>query len=186
MDFNSTATMYFGEKSCLSGENITKKATLLASLEGIFADKEAFNKLAGDTEIYWVETHDNGLSEGKKGGLFFGISHVLSGKIGNEYYMTRGHVHNVADTGEYYWGLKGDGLLVKVNLAGETVIEKVEKGSLHYIPGNTAHRLVNTGAEELAVGACWLSESGHNYNNSKKLFPIRIVEKDGKPTIIDD
>ena len=41
--------------------------------------------------------------------------------------------------------------------------EKVFPGSVHYIPGNVAHRLANTGTETLRVGACWPSDAGHDY-----------------------
>lgn len=125
--------------------------------------------------IYEVEYHDNGLVEGTKGGLFFGISHVIPGTVGNEFYMTKGHIHCEKDTGEYYWGMKGKGLLLIVFGDGTYLLEEVSKGSIHYILGKTSHRLINIGAEKLSVGACWLTESGHDYVNC--YFPVRVFKK---------
>ncbi|MGX7139240.1 glucose-6-phosphate isomerase family protein [Enterococcus silesiacus] len=130
--------------------------------------------------IYEVEYHDNGLVEGCKGGLFLGISHVMPGTVGNEFYMTKGHIHREKDTGEYYWGMKGKGLLLIVFKDNTYKLEDVTEGSIHYIPGNTSHRLINTGTEKLSVGACWLSESGHDYVNCH--FPVRVFKK-GEKTI---
>ena len=40
---------------------------------------------------------------------------------------------------------------------------EIDIGSVHYIPGNVAHRLANTGTEVLRVGACWPSDAAHDY-----------------------
>lgn len=133
--------------------------------------------------IYEVEYHDNGLNEGQKGGLFFGISHVMPGSVGQEFYMTKGHLHQEKDTDEYYWGISGQGLLLLVFADGTYELEAVNKGSIHYIPGNTSHRLINIGTEKLSVGACWLTESGHDYVNCH--FPVRVFKKgEGKFEVI--
>lgn len=169
--------VYNGTAAALEGTTVIKKETTLSSLQGIFQNQSALGKMDLNQVIYEVEMHDNGLKEGTKGGLFFGISHIHPGKVGNEYFMTRGHVHQVEDTGEYYWGLKGQGLLILSFPNGKTCVEEVQPNSLHYIPGKVAHRLVNTGHEVMSVGACWLTEAGHNYCK-KDLFRISVIEKD--------
>jgi glucose-6-phosphate isomerase len=56
------------------------------------------------------------------------------------------------------FGLEGHGLLMMTENS-ETILEEVRPGSVHYIPGNKAHRLINTGSKELSVSACWQTES---------------------------
>lgn len=176
---------YDVKEASFEGSKMHRKETKLAQLKGIFIDDDAFDALDADTIIYEVEWHDNGLKEGTIGGLFLGVSHVHAGKIGNEFYMTRGHLHLKEDTGEYYWGLKGYGLLVMSGPNGESIIQKIEPQSLHYIPGNYAHRLVNTGAETLSVGACWQTESGHNYQASQNRFKKRIFSISDEVKVVD-
>ncbi|MBL1229729.1 hypothetical protein IW492_10850 [Enterococcus sp. BWB1-3] len=164
------------EQVCLTGKDVIRKQTKLKNYANYYqmvSESEDFEKV-----IYEVEYHDNGLIEGVNGGLFFGISHIMSGKIGNEYHMTKGHIHQKKDTGEYYWGLKGEGLLLLVFKDKTYRLEEVKEGSVHYIPGNTSHRLINTGTEKLSVGACWLTESGHDYLNCD--FPIRVIKNGEK------
>ena len=128
----------------LHGNTVKVSQKQLKALEGIFEDEAAFRKMDGGTIVYHVETHDNG-EDGKNGGLFFGTSFVHPGKVGNEFFMTKGHFHAKADAGEYYWCISGHGFLVLQNENGECTVEEVKQGSLHYIPGRCAHRLVNTG-----------------------------------------
>ena len=39
----------------------------------------------------------------------------------------------------------------------------MKPGSVHYIPGNVAHRVANTGNEPLIFLASWPSDAGHDY-----------------------
>ena len=110
----------------------------------------------------------------QSGGLFFGVSHVNPGKIGNEFNFTKGHFHQSIDTGEYYWGIKGHGLLILHDLNAEEHVEEVVPGRVLYIPGKVAHQLVNIGDDVLSVGAVWQSISGHQYFKSN-IFSTRII-----------
>lgn len=165
--------IYFNkELVCLEGKEIKRNQTKLRSYIEYYQEHKHIENL--DQVIYEVEYHENGLNEGDQDGLFWGISHVMPGTIGNEYHMTKGHLHKKAETGEYYWGLKGIGLLLLVFEDDSYELQKVREGSVHYIPGNTSHRLINCGVETLSVGACWFTESGHDYSNCH--FPIRVVK----------
>lgn len=181
------ATLFLKQQTAsLEGTNVIRKQTTLRTLKGIFSDSKAFEQADPNTVIYEVEIHDNNLKEGHLGGLFFGISHIYPGKIGQEYYMTRGHVHQKIDTGEYYWGIEGTGLLLLTTPTGETIIKEMIPESVHYIPGKYAHRLINTGKTTLSVGACWLTESGHDYRNNDSLFHKRVLEIDGQESIQEE
>ena len=137
----------------LAGE-VTTSERRIADLAGFFADEAARAALPQDTIVYRVQMHDKE-AEGTPGGLLFGTSFVYPGKVGDEYFMTKGHFHAKRDTAEYYFCISGRGALILMDEAGNCWAEKMERGTLHYIPRSVAHRLANTGEEVLAVGCCW-------------------------------
>jgi glucose-6-phosphate isomerase len=63
--------------------------------------------------------------------------------------------------------------------------ERMFPGSLHYIPGRTAHRVANTSDTSLSFGACWPSNAGHNYGTIEKNgFTARLKKLNGKPQFV--
>lgn len=123
--------------------------------------------------------------EGTPGGLYFGITYLHPGKVGNEYFMTKGHFHANIDRAEFYWGLEGEGLLILMDQLRRVWVERVFPGSLHYIPGGMAHRMANTGNTLFSFAACWPSDAGHNYREiADHGFAARLLEVDGKPQLI--
>ena len=83
--------------------------------------------------------------------------------------------------------IKGEGLLVYMNRSREWWVEKVLPNSLHYIPSDVAHRLVNTSDEILTVLACWNSDAGHDYESIESNgFPVRFFKDDSMITIFQD
>jgi glucose-6-phosphate isomerase len=67
-----------------------------------------------------------------------------------------------------------------------TRAENVYPGSLHYISGNIAHRLANTGNVPLTIGACWYSDAGHNYGEIERNgFSARLLDVEGIPTLVE-
>ncbi len=52
------------------------------------------------------------------GDVAFGCSILNPGKIGEEYYFTKGHFHTIIDTGEIYYCLKGHGYILWKILKG--------------------------------------------------------------------
>ena len=152
--------------SRLSGAAIRRERRTLAQMKGLFSDEQAFSAMDPDTELYCVDRFMP-VESGTEGGLFFGITHLHPGLVGNEYFMTRGHSHSKANRGEYYWCISGEGFLLLKSQNGDSRAEKVFPGSLHYIPGFTAHRLVNSADVSLDVGACWPADAGCEYDNIK-------------------
>lgn len=66
-----------------------------------------------------------------------------------------------------------------------TRAEIMKPGTLHYIPGYTAHRVVNTGNSILRFGACWPSDAGHNYATiGSEGFSKRVKQLENKPVLI--
>ncbi len=168
----------------LSGQSVIHKSTRTGDLKDLFQDEGSRLLLPQDDIIYEVDAYLP-VNEGTLGGLFFGLTKINPGKVGNEYYMTRGHFHTVSDRGEFYWGIQGQGALILMTRDRQTRYEAMLPGTLHYIPAHTAHRVANTGDVPLSFGACWPSDAGHDYGEiAKKGFSSRLFEVNGKPELV--
>jgi glucose-6-phosphate isomerase len=167
----------------LTGPTVIVARKKVVELKGVFRDDAARAAANADTLAYSVLAHLP-VAEGTEAGLFFGISILEPGLVADEYFMTRGHFHAKSDRAEYYWGLSGSGLLLLMDRDRNARVEAVKPGSLHFIPGHTAHRLVNIGTTQLRVGACWPSDAGHDYDALMPGgFGVRVFCRDGKPVI---
>ena len=70
--------------------------------------------------------------------------------------------------------------------SGHTRFEDMTPGSLHYIAGEVAHRVVNTGDLPIRFIACWPSDAGHDYEVAEGHgFGARIVEERGAPILVN-
>jgi len=184
MDIVNVKNILHITSGLLEGADVVESCKYLKDLAGVFESEDSLLAMDGDTMAYKVQACMP-VPEGKSGGLFFGNSTVYPGKVGDEYFMTRGHYHNNADTGEYYWCISGEGALLLMDAHRNTRAEKMQPGSLHYIPGNTAHRVANTGLIPLVFNACWPSDAGHNYEEIvAKGFSARLKEIQGKPELV--
>jgi glucose-6-phosphate isomerase len=160
-------------------------AVTVSDLRGVFADEAARAGLPGHTCVYTTRTL-RPVPEGTVGGLFCGETRILPGRIGTEYFMTRGHFHANRDRAEYYWCTGGEGILLLMDEERRCRAECMRPGSVHYVPGRTAHRTVNTGREVLCVSACWPSDAGHDYASiAREGFPLRIICVDDAPAIVE-
>ena len=167
----------------LTGKAVDTMVRTLADLGGVFQDDDAYRACDPDTVVYRVESYTP-VAGGTEGGLFFGATHLMPGRVGDEYFMTKGHFHEKRDRAEFYWGIAGRGILVLMNEAGEGRTEEVRPGSLHYVPARTAHRLVNTGDAVLITGACWPSDAGHDYGSiTESGFSLRVLAGGSGPEI---
>ena len=167
----------------LSGPYVSESIRTLGQLKGFFEDEDARSRMPQDTAVYKVQVHERE-KEGVAGGLFFGTSFLYPGLVGDEYFMTKGHFHSRRYCAEYYWCIQGDGILLLMDPDGNCRWERMSPGSLHYIPGNVAHRLVNVGDSLLSVGACWPSDAGHDYGTiAEHGFSMRVKKVGGKPSL---
>jgi glucose-6-phosphate isomerase len=74
----------------------------------------------------------------------------MPGKIGDEYFLTKGHLHAWRPAAEFYFGLSGEGvMLLEDEATGESRLVPLRPHHAVYVPGHTAHRTVNTGAVPL-------------------------------------
>lgn len=158
----------------IDAEDIIRKKTTLGALKGVFSDETKRARSAQDQIIYQVEMLPAQHAEGE---LNFGVSHIEPGLIGNEFHMTRGHIHQRKEQAEFYFGSQGEGLLLMQTEQGEVSIEKVFPGSVHHIPSFVAHRLINTGNTRLSALAVWPAIAGHNYDFLDEIgFKVRIFK----------
>lgn len=169
----------------LKGEPVIYQQRSIKDIAGIFLDQEAVTLIPSETPAYTIQAWLP-VAEGIPGGLFFGTSTIMPGKVGNEFFMTKGHFHSQSDRAEFYWGVQGKGILILMDRDRNTWAEEVYSGSLHYVGGDIAHRLANTGPENLIVGACWPSDAGHDYEEiATNGFSARLLEINGKPTLVE-
>lgn len=167
----------------LDGSCLVEKETRLADLSGLFADEYACSTRDPDTLLYRVAMLPG---SGVEGDLNMGVTHIEAGRIGQEYFMTRGHLHARAEQAEYYFGLRGEGLLLLQDGVGECRLERVFHGSVHHIEGHVAHRLINTGETPLSALAVWPAIAGHDYRlMARKGFGVRVMATPEGPHIVE-
>ena len=157
----------------------------LADLRGCFSDQDAFESALaqGNPLVYAVTAVEPASGEGQ---LHYGLGILHPGKIGTEYYMTKGHYHSFRPAAEVYIGLRGKGaMLMEDETTGESRMVPLIKDSAVYVPGHTAHRTVNTGSEPLVYLGIYPSNAGHDYESiAKDNFKMIVAERNGKPTMI--
>ncbi|MFW6007137.1 MAG: glucose-6-phosphate isomerase family protein [Halanaerobiales bacterium] len=115
------------------------------------------------------------------------ISMVFPGKIGKEYYMTKGHFHEIENTAEVYLTLRGKGMMVMQTPDNETDIKEMKRGVITYVPPYWAHRCVNTGNQPLVFFAIYRGDAGHNYGIiEEKGMKKLVMEEQGEVVIRDN
>lgn len=164
---------------------LIRKTTRVADLHAVFSDNDAWLGSDPQQSVYDVEMFDSPSGEGA---LYVGVTHLHAGKIGNEFFMTRGHFHQRREQGEVYFGLRGCGLLLLQTESGDARLERVTPGSVHIIPPFTAHRLINTADETLSALAVWPSVAGHDYAALAGVLrfgylPLKKIRRDGRLTM---
>lgn len=160
-----------------------KKSTTAADLANVFSDEHARQRLDPNLIIYSVEMLDSSRDDGA---LFTGVTHLNPGKVGDEFFMTRGHYHARREQGEVYFGLRGSGLLLLQDEDGNARLETVMPGSIHIISGYTAHRLINTGNDILSALAVWPAVAGHNYAALQHGFALSVKERDRQVQVVSN
>ena len=171
--------------SKLSGAQVDTMVRRVSDMPGVYEDALAFNAADPAEVVYKVDSYAP-VEAGTEGGLFFGITHLMPGRIGAEFFMTKGHFHAKRDRAEFYWGIAGNGVLVLMDSEGNARTEDVRPGSLHYVPGHTAHRLVNTGGDVFDVAACWPSDAGHDYGIiAESGFSLRVLAGESGPEFVN-
>jgi glucose-6-phosphate isomerase len=156
----------------------------LIDLKGLFADPAAEQAMLADNPLIYQVFEAAEMPE-MAGHLGYSTTVMRPGKVGDEYFMTKGHFHALADRAELYFGLAGEGYLLLQKLDGEVNIQYMAPGTAAYIPPYWGHRTVNTGAENFVFLAVYPAEAGHNYGViADHGFASILIEHDGKPQLV--
>ena len=158
----------------------------LSQMKGMYYNESALQETLNKDDPLVYEFYELGIPE-HPGDLAFGTSIVYPGKVGNEYYMTKGHFHTILDTAEVYYCLQGHGYMLTENPEGDWTAEEMMPGKTVYVSKRYAHRSINVGNEKLITFFVFRSDAGHNYGTIEtKGYRKLIVEKDRKPVVIDN
>jgi glucose-6-phosphate isomerase len=160
---------------------------LLSDMKGMYHDDKKFNEILKKGDLLVYEFYNMGLPE-EPSELAYGTTILYSGKVGDEYYMTKGHFHNIIETAEIYYCIKGHGFLLMENPEGESEVQEMKPGVSVYVPPRFAHRSINISKNESLISFfAFRADAGHDYKTiESKGFRKIIVEKKGKPEIIDN
>ncbi len=165
---------------------VERQSKRLSQMRGMFADGDALEAaIAKKDEIIYDVFPIKPPAD--MGDLASGTSILYPGKIGEEYYFTKGHFHNILMTAEVYFGMAGEGLMLLENKEGDWDTLPITPGATVYVPKGYAHRTVNTGSVPLVTYFCFRSDAGQDYGSiEEKGYRKLIVERDGKPVFIDN
>lgn len=172
--------------ACKSGRAMPTRR-FISNMAEMFCDSAAAAEIVrnGDLPIY--EFYELKQIPETPGDFKFGTSILFAGKVGDEYFMTKGHFHSLLDTGEVYYCLSGQGAMLMETPEGEVSLVEMKPGEAVYVPPRWAHRSINTGSETLVTFFVFRSDAGHDYGTiEQKGFRKIVVERDGKPTMIDN
>lgn len=155
--------------------NYTKR---LSEFRNVYRDDKALDDLMaaeGDLVTYKVVEYR---AEGAD--IFFGTTTMMPGRVGDEYFMTRGHYHARLDRGEIYYTQSGQGMLILQSRDGKTREVEMKPGVCAFIPPDWAHRSINTGKTPLVFVWCCNQDAGHDYAEiATKGMRRLVVEKNG-------
>lgn len=175
---------YSKPKELLEGKQASQR--WLSQLKGVFVSPAAYDKAmqSGDQLVYSVDTFEPSAGEGQ---LHYGYGIMMPGKVGDEYFITRGHFHTFRAAAEVYICLHGRGLiLLQDESSGECRSVEMVPDKAIYVPGYTAHRTVNIGDEPLVYWGVYPFNAGHDYQTIlRRNFQKVVICIDQQPVVMD-
>jgi glucose-6-phosphate isomerase len=136
----------------------------LGDMAGVYRDDDAYRAVLAengpDFLVYRVEEHRNVDGEGA---LIIGTSTLQPGRYGDEFAVTRGHLHAKADRAELYYCLSGTGVMLLETLDGRSEALPLRPGEAVHVPGHWVHRSVNVGDEPFVTMFCYGADAGQDY-----------------------
>ncbi len=171
---------------CLrSGELDNYSARLerrLMDMAEFFSDKEMVGALSDRNPLIYTVYEMTAPEE--PGQLSYATTILYPGKVGDEYYMTKGHFHSKEGTGEVYYCIAGRGLLL-MQKGSRVETTGMEEGVVAYVPPGWAHRSVNTGSENFVFLAFYPADAGHDYGTiAENGFSKIVVEDRDGPKLV--
>jgi glucose-6-phosphate isomerase len=117
------------------------------------------NDIEGNPLIY---EFDNIVPSDSEEELLYGVTILYPGTINGEYYMTKGHKHQIS-CAEVYYGLEGSGLVL-CEKDGVSQIHELSEGVTVYCPPGYAHRVINNTECTCKFYCVCRADAGHDYN----------------------
>ena len=150
-----------------------------ADLAGLYEDAAAFAALVAEKGSRVAYEVTDFKPSANSGDMIIGVTRMEPGKVGREYYMTRGHIHARPNRPEMYYGESGHGLMLLESPAGDIRIVEITARTICYVPPYWIHRSVNVGVEPLVMTFAYPADSGQDYE---------IIARSGgmKSRIVDD
>lgn len=167
-------------------ESKSSTARKLSQMKGMYADDKAFEEILTGADPLVYEFYELEIPS-LPNELLFGTSITYPGKVGNEYFMTKGHFHSILDTAEVYYCISGEGYMMMETPEGEVSCEALSPGKVVYVPPRWAHRSINSGGVPLVTFFVFRADAGHDYGTIEtKGYRKLLVEQDGKPEVVDN
>lgn len=168
-------------------QTVEPKKRMLSDMEGMYLDNNKLEETIKNKDVVVYEFYDLNIKNDPSE-LAYGTTILYPGKVGSEYFMTKGHFHSKIGTAEIYYCLKGTGYLLMENPEGDVEHRLMEPGDSVYVPPRFAHRSINISKNMPLISFfTFRADAGHDYKTIEtKGFRKLIVESNGDPIIIDN
>lgn len=141
-----------------------KSTRRLGDLRDCFADGAAVEAVLAQNNPIVYEVYELPTSS-ESHNLLFATTILYAGRVGMEFFMTRGHYHAGPDGSELVQVFKGRGVVLLRTREGKEDIRALREGSVVYVPSGWAHRVVNKGDEPLIFASICAADVGHDYKS---------------------
>lgn len=162
----------------------------LGDMGGVYRDEAAYAaqlaERGADEIVYTVQEHRN-LDD--DGALIIGTSTLLPGRVGEEFAVTRGHLHARANRAELYHCLSGTGVMLLETVDGRSEAVLLSAGEAVHVPGHWVHRSVNVGHEPFVTLFCYPADAGQDYELIQRaggMAALVVADADGGWTTRDN
>jgi len=161
------------------------KECYLDDMRRYYADPLASDPALGrDNPLIYRVSYDRGNGESD---IEYGVGTIMPGTVGREFFMTKGHFHQLREAAEIYIGLSGKGLLLMEDeRTGLCRAVPFETNTMVIVPGFNAHRTVNIGNEPLIYIGIYSAQAGHDYGRiAERNFRYLVLADNGKYRLVN-
>lgn len=155
----------------------------LRDVKDYYHDRKAYETMDPDAVVYRCYT------SAKNPELMYLVTEISPGKVGDEYFKTKGHFHARPEAPGIYTCFSGLGVAVLQHKDENrpVMIAPFERGTILFIPPYYGHRVVNIGDDKVIYLCIAAADSGWSYDLfAEKDFRYLIVEKDNKATFVEN
>lgn len=186
MDLLEPFASSLGPQSDSLEPGATRLVRPLSGLRAVFSDQQACAAILSQADPVIYEVLAAPVPE-TEGHVCHGVTVIFPGRVGDEYFMTKGHYHRKPGTGEVYFGLRGTGLLLMQTRQGDWKVIEVAPGTVVYVPPHWGHRSINIGEEPLVLLYAYPGDAGHDYATIEATgFARLVVARNGRPAVVEN